>query len=999
MMKIKLLTGLLAAALTPSVSLAINSAETSATPKDPAIVNQERILYWMEQRGEIKPTATEEERQNAIRAYLGDMTNSSVKGPKLEQVRLQKNHSNYKSGQVLAQKNGQNTTVKVLAVLIDFPDLKHDAHGLTASDTDMYYSSYPVSHYQDLMFSTTGFTGPSGQNLTSGYQYYQNESGGTFNFTGQTYGWVTADNNAKYYGENDADTDNDKNVPELIKEAVTKAVAANNINLDEYDIEDPYDLNGNGNVNEPDGMIDHVMVYHSSIGEEAGGGSLASDAIWSHRFFVDTNTNGYTIPGTGKKLFGYTIQPIDAATGVVVHEFGHDLGVPDEYDTDGSAIGSPVGYWSVMAGGSWAGDVSGTQPTGFSPYARSYFQTVFGGNWINEEVINFDSMEPGSRTIDLVEAVNHNSGINQIRIDVPPAHVDFAAPYTGNYQYYSNEGHYMDNSLSFTANIPASGTTSLSMKARWDIEVDYDYAQVLVNGTAVAGNHTKATNQYHNVTNFITGASKDIAGAEGALGWVDLNFDLSAYAGQSVTIEVTYVTDPAVGGYGLVVDDIALNNGADFYNDGAETDGQVTLNGFLRVGSTKPGKPQNYWVQLRSSNGQDEGLAKTVYTPGVLVWFADEAYSDNKVEEHPGHGFLGVVDADQNPVMRNGVIASSTLQVIDAAFGLYAQKNYSGDSHLSPTAKFDDSLDYSLPEQPQSGLVLPVNGLSIEVKAQASDSSTATVEISKASAELVANFNFDVDYQTVTFTDSTVGGDKNYSYLWDFGDGSAASTDKAPTHSYAQSGVYDVTLTVTDGEATVHSKTKQVSIADALQVEVMTAVDGATVSVSSNIAGGVADYSYAWNFGDGTTSAEATGQHTYANTGDYTITLVVTSADKQQVESTKSVSVVAPMNASFNSSADGLKASFTSSVSGGDGSYSYAWNFGDGSSSTSASPSHTYAESGAYTVELKVTDSTGVEKVVTKSISVQKKSSGGGGSTSLWLILLLAASSVLRRKR
>ena len=43
MMKIKLLTGLLAAALTPSVSLAINSAETSVTPKDPAIVNQERL--------------------------------------------------------------------------------------------------------------------------------------------------------------------------------------------------------------------------------------------------------------------------------------------------------------------------------------------------------------------------------------------------------------------------------------------------------------------------------------------------------------------------------------------------------------------------------------------------------------------------------------------------------------------------------------------------------------------------------------------------------------------------------------------------------------------------------------------------------------------------------------------------------------------------------------------------------------------------------------------
>ncbi|MCH1927778.1 immune inhibitor A, partial [Shewanella sp. C31] len=81
-----------------------------------------------------------------------------------------------------------------------------------------------------------------------------------------------------------------------------------------YDVEDPYDLNNNGNYEEPDGILDHVMIFHSSIGEEAGGGKLGANAIWSHRYFVDQETEGYSIPGTNLKVFGYTIQPIDAST-------------------------------------------------------------------------------------------------------------------------------------------------------------------------------------------------------------------------------------------------------------------------------------------------------------------------------------------------------------------------------------------------------------------------------------------------------------------------------------------------------------------------------------------------------------------------------------------------------------------------------------------------------------------------------------------------------------
>ncbi|WP_223669676.1 immune inhibitor A domain-containing protein [Kangiella shandongensis] len=816
----QLFFGLFVMLIVPVSGLTTELAIVSGSPKDPAVVNHERILYWLEKNAELNKNATAAEKQAALKSYLQGVGKHSHHQPKIVKNTLKKQRLAYKQGKSLAYKNTQETTVKVLAVLIDFPDLKHDSHGLSSSDTEMYYSNYPVSHYQDLMFSQTGFTGPNGENLTSAYQYYQNESGGSFYFTGQTYGWVTADNNAAYYGANESgDNNSDQNVPALVKEAVSKVVQSNNINLSEYDVEDPYDLDKDGNTNEPDGLIDHVMVYHSSIGEEAGGGVLGGDAIWSHRYYVDSATGGYQLAGSDKKVFGYTIQPIDAATGVVVHEFGHDLGVPDEYDIGDSDAGSPVGYWSIMAGGSWAGKIAGTEPTGFSPYAKAFFQSVYGGNWINEQVIDFTQLE-GDQNIQLAEAVNHEQ-MNQLRIDLPEPRIDFAAPYSGNYQYYSNGGHDLNNSLSFTVYVPASGVTEMSIKAHWDIEVDYDYAQVLVNGVAIEGNYTQLNNSQHReVSHFITGKSADISGAEGALGWVDLRFDLSAYADQSISVVIQYVTDEAVQRYGMVIDDLSLNNSQDnndrqIYFDGAEKAGATSLDGFLRIDDTKPGEAQNYWVQLRSENEQDSGLADSVYTPGVLIWFADEAYTDNKVGEHPGHGFIGVVDTDQNPIMVNGSVAQSSLQVIDAALGLYSQKSYQGDSHLAAEPVFDDSRDYSFPEQPESGLVLPVNNLRIEVLEQATDSSKATVKISKASASiqtnLMADFDYNVKQTDVSFNSSVSGGCEHYRYTWDFGDGQT-STVESPEHSYDKAGDYTVKLTVTDDDGSEDVVTKTVQI-------------------------------------------------------------------------------------------------------------------------------------------------------------------------------------------
>ena len=34
-----------------------------------------------------------------------------------------------------------------------------------------------------------------------------------------------------------------------------------------------------------------------------------------------------------------------------------------------------------------------------------------------------------------------------------------------------------------------------------------------------------------------------------------------------------------------------------------------------------------------------------MYNTGLVVWYADDSFKDNWVGEHPGEGFLGVVDS------------------------------------------------------------------------------------------------------------------------------------------------------------------------------------------------------------------------------------------------------------------------------------------------------------------------------------------------------------------
>jgi PKD repeat protein len=217
------------------------------------------------------------------------------------------------------------------------------------------------------------------------------------------------------------------------------------------------------------------------------------------------------------------------------------------------------------------------------------------------------------------------------------------------------------------------------------------------------------------------------------------------------------------------------------------------------------------------------------------------------------------------------------------------------------------------------------------------------------------------------------------SYAWDFGDG-ASSSSASPSHTFA-AGTYTVTLTVTDNKGATGTASSAVTVTAAANQNPTAAftatctnlVCGFDGSASADPDGTIA--SYAWDFGDGSTSTSTGPSHTFASAGTYSVVLTVTDNRGGTNSVTQSVTVAkanqAP-TAAFTPTCTNLVCSFDGSASAdSDGTIaSYLWAFGDGTTSTSTSPSHTYAAAGTYAASLTVTDDKGATGTASSAITV-----------------------------
>lgn len=241
----------------------------------------------------------------------------------------------------------------------------------------------------------------------------------------------------------------------------------------------------------------------------------------------------------------------------------------------------------------------------------------------------------------------------------------------------------------------------------------------------------------------------------------------------------------------------------------------------------------------------------------------------------------------------------------------------------------------------------------------------------------IANFSISFDCNNKLnkqFSDLSVGADE---WHWDFGDG-ATSTLQNPIHTYAGPGNYNVSLWVKNNTTGCeHSKALMLTIIDekanfTVSADTVCKYSPVTFTALGNNAVNIA--SYLWDFGDGSTAGNSTAAHSYSQSGDYTIRLIVT--DIQGCSDTLTKNLLIRVN--------GPVAAFTPGISGScllsaisftdqsthDGIHpisTWIWNYGDGISDTlTAAPFvHSYAAPGSYMVSLKVTDNLGCSDSVT----------------------------------
>ena len=250
--------------------------------------------------------------------------------------------------------------------------------------------------------------------------------------------------------------------------------------------------------------------------------------------------------------------------------------------------------------------------------------------------------------------------------------------------------------------------------------------------------------------------------------------------------------------------------------------------------------------------------------------------------------------------------------------------------------------------------------------ASCNDTSRVRIAISEPPT---ANFTFTNNNQcagtNIVFTNTSAKVYSYTTYQWNFGDASATSNLKNPTHTYATAGTYTVTLTTTNNAGCEDVSTAVVTVT-AGPVASFTFDNnqcaGNAVTFTSNSTNTTGATTYAWNFGDGATGTGATPSHTYALPGIYYVELTVANGSACPNTSLPSViNIIEAPTSSFTFTNDnqcaGTDLEFTNTSTKTIGTSTYTWSFGDGGSSNLENPTHKYAAAGTYTVTLTVANS------------------------------------------
>ena len=220
---------------------------------------------------------------------------------------------------------------------------------------------------------------------------------------------------------------------------------------------------------------------------------------------------------------------------------------------------------------------------------------------------------------------------------------------------------------------------------------------------------------------------------------------------------------------------------------------------------------------------------------------------------------------------------------------------------------------------------------------------------------------------TTRFTDLSTGA---LSWNWNFGNGNT-SVLQNPPNTYSVSGTYSVSLITTTANGCKDTTVIPVTV-NPLPIANFTTTPvclNTPPMTFTNQSTGATQWN--WNFGDASpNSTLQSPTHNYAAAGNYSVTLIATTANGCNDTTSLSITVNAlpipkfiSLDKCFNNATP-----FTDQSTGGPTQWS--WNFGDGNSAVQQNPSHTYASAGNYLVTLVATNGFGCKDSIQHHVIV-----------------------------
>ena len=335
------------------------------------------------------------------------------------------------------------------------------------------------------------------------------------------------------------------------------------------------------------------------------------------------------------------MQAEDAGVGVISHEYGHDLGLPDLYDTSGAAE-SDVDFWDLMSSGSHTGPLFQTIPV----HMGLWDKYVLG--WVDPETFGVGS---SARDVKVGQTSRTPKGTEDgIRVNLPQKTVNLGTPHSGENMWYSNHDQsWADVKLSRTLEVPAGtdvrfwswdnydhrGAVGLRLHRGLDRRrVHLDPARGPRRGRQRGLDQRRPQRQPASTTAASRTASPARTGGE----WRHDYVNLTPYAGSTIGLRLRYATDAAFEEPGWFADDFEVTaDGATAFTDDVESgaDGWTAEQGSF-TDTTGAGwiitsgtfiYQHYYLAEWRNYDGFDEGLR----------YAYDTTYLDRRRRRVAGH--------------------------------------------------------------------------------------------------------------------------------------------------------------------------------------------------------------------------------------------------------------------------------------------------------------------------------------------------------------------------